>query len=87
MSEKKTSFKFIHTADLHLGRNISIGDKSSSNIDSRYFRLKEELINRAFEAPVTALNNLVSTAVENNVDFIVIAGDVFDKSYKFWRIV
>ena len=78
MPEKKTSFKFIHTADLHLGRNISIGDKSSSNVNSRYFRLKEELINRAFQAPVTALNNLVFAAIENKVDFIVIAGDVFD---------
>ena len=78
MPEKKTSFKFIHTADLHLGRNISIGDKSSSNVNSRYFRLKEELINRAFQAPVTALNNLVYASIENKVDFIVIAGDVFD---------
>ena len=79
MPKKKTSFTFIHTADLHLGRNISIGDKSSSNIDSRYFRLKDELIKRAFQAPLTALKNLVSVAIENNVDFIVIAGDVFDK--------
>ena len=79
MPDKKTSFTFIHTADLHLGRNISVGDKSSSNVDSRYFRLKDELIKRAFQAPLTALKNLVSVAVENKVDFIVIAGDVFDK--------
>ena len=78
MSDKKTSFTFIHTADLHLGRNISVGDKSSSNVDSRYFRLKDELIKRAFQAPLTALKNLVSVAVKNKVDFIVIAGDVFD---------
>ena len=79
MPDKKTSFTFIHSADLHLGRNISTGDKSSSNIDSRYFRLKDELIKRAFQAPLTALKNLVSVAIENKVDFIVIAGDVFDK--------
>ena len=79
MTEKKTSFTFIHTADLHLGRNISTGDKSSSNIDSRYFRLKDELIKRAFQAPLTALKNLVYVAIDNKVDFIVIAGDVFDK--------
>ena len=78
MPDKKTSFTFIHTADLHLGRNISVGDKSSSNVDSRYFRLKDELIKRAFQAPLTALKNLVSVAVKNKVDFIVIAGDVFD---------
>ena len=65
MPDKKTSFTFIHSADLHLGRNISTGDKSSSNIDSRYFRLKDELIKRAFQAPLTALKNLVSVAIEN----------------------
>ena len=58
MPDKKTSFTFIHTADLHLGRNISVGDKSSSNVDSRYFRLKDELIKRAFQAPLTALKTL-----------------------------
>ena len=33
----------------------------------------------AFEAPLTALEKLVKAAIENKVDFIVIAGDIFDK--------
>ena len=44
----------------------------------RCFILKDELIKRAFQAPLTALKNLVSVAIKNKVDFIVIAGDVFD---------
>ena len=80
MPKKKSSFKFIHVADLHLGRKISVGDKSSKKENSEYFSLIDEDARKtAFEAPLTALENLVKAAIENKVDFIVIAGDVFDK--------
>ena len=73
MSKKKSSFKFIHVADLHLGRKISVGDKSSKKENSEYFSLIDEDARKtAFEAPLTALENLVKVAIENKVDFIVI---------------
>ena len=71
MSEKKTSFKFIHVADLHLGRKISVGDKFSKKENSEYFSLiNEDARKTAFEAPLTALENLVKVAIENKVDFL-----------------
>ena len=66
MSKKKSSFKFIHVADLHLGRKISVGDKSSKKENSEYFSLIDEDARKtAFEAPLTALENLVKVAIEN----------------------
>ncbi|MGN0192779.1 MAG: exonuclease SbcCD subunit D [Candidatus Gastranaerophilaceae bacterium] len=56
-------FSFIHTADIHLGRVFS-GVKGFSNDTSG-------ICEKAFF-------KIVDTAIERNVDFVLIAGDSFD---------
>ena len=65
------SFKFLHTADIHL--------------DSPLTGLALRLEDRAEEirgASRKAFVNLVETAVEQEVAFLVIAGDLFDGDWK-----
>lgn len=59
--------RFIHTADLHLGRPFSGLTRSSP-----------ELGKLVGNAAYTAWSRLVQAAVDLQVDFITIAGDVFD---------
>jgi len=60
--------KFLHAADLHLGAPLeSLGE----SIDSASFERVKSLVNRAFD-------RLVDVAMEENVDFVVMAGDVYD---------
>lgn len=59
--------RFFHCADLHLGKALSI--KS---------RLTHEQQNQFKEAAYESLNRLIEDAIRVSVDFIVIAGDVFD---------
>lgn len=64
--------KFIHTADVHLGRSFSgLGEKGD--------RLREALLD--------ALERAVELAREERVDFMVIAGDLFDSNEVTGRLV
>jgi len=56
--------RFMHAADLHLGLRVT--------------RFEENACNRIGEARFTALQQLRERAAEHRVDFILIAGDVFD---------
>jgi DNA repair exonuclease SbcCD nuclease subunit len=56
--------RFLHVADLHLGLRVT--------------RFEEDACNRVGEARFTALQQLRQKAAELKVDFIVVAGDVFD---------
>jgi DNA repair exonuclease SbcCD nuclease subunit len=56
--------RFLHAADFHLGLRIT--------------RFDESACNRIGEARFHALQQLRQTAAEQRVDFILIAGDVFD---------
>jgi len=56
--------RFLHAADLHLGLRIT--------------RFEENACNRIGEARFEAIEQLRAKAVEHKVDFILIAGDVFD---------
>ncbi|BDZ71457.1 metallophosphoesterase family protein [Methanobacterium petrolearium] len=57
--------KFLHTADWHLGMKYKqLGDKAPK---ARNIRLK-------------TVNKILETAREQNVDFILIAGDIFDSN-------
>ena len=58
------SIKFIHCADVHLGSPLVAASKE-----------KQNLLNDAIE---NALKNMVDLAINENVDFVVIAGDLFD---------
>ena len=60
--------KFLHAADLHLGAPLeSLGE----SIDSASFERVKSLVNRAFD-------RLVDVAIEEDVEFVVLAGDVYD---------
>jgi len=63
-----SKIKFIHTADIHLGRPLSYGGNPSQDLF--------EIFDKAGE---NAFLKLVEEAVENEVDFIVIAGDLYDR--------
>jgi predicted phosphodiesterase len=66
-----SSFRFLHAADLHLGSPF------------RGLALKDAGIARRFaDATRSAFETLVSRAIEEAVDFVVIAGDVYDGEWK-----
>ena len=66
-----SSFRFLHAADLHLGSPF------------RGLALKDAAIARRFaDATRSAFETLVSRAIEEAVDFVVIAGDVYDGEWK-----
>lgn len=65
MAEK---IKFIHTADIHLGQSLSY-DQPKNN------KLKKILQ----QASKKSVQNLVDLAVREEVDFILIAGDLYDQ--------
>ena len=63
--------KFIHAADIHL-------DSPLSGL-SAYRDAPVELLRTATR---DAFSNLVSEAIEESVDFVVIAGDLYDGNWK-----
>lgn len=65
------SFRFLHAADIHL-------DSPLHGL-SRYEGLPAEEIRSATRS---AFDNLVRRAIEEPVDFVVIAGDLFDGDWK-----
>ncbi|MCM3690292.1 metallophosphoesterase family protein [Neobacillus niacini] len=58
---------FIHAADLHLDSPM-VGLKN----------LPANILSRVRESTFTALGNLTSAAIDNNVDFVILAGDLYD---------
>lgn len=66
-----TSFRFLHAADVHL-------DSPLHGL-SRYEGLPVEEIRSATRA---AFDNLVQCAIDGSVDFVVIAGDLFDGDWR-----
>lgn len=66
-----TDFRFLHAADIHL-------DSPLHGL-SRYEGLPEADIRGATRA---AFDNLIQRAIDEAVDFVVIAGDLFDGEWK-----
>lgn len=60
---------FIHAADLHLGASFR-GLRALSDVWA----------NRLFTAVVEAYDRVIDAALEREVDFVVIAGDIFDSA-------
>jgi DNA repair protein SbcD/Mre11 len=58
---------FIHAADLHLDSPM-VGLK----------KLPANILSRVRESTFTALGKLTSAAIDNNVDFVILAGDLYD---------
>lgn len=75
----QSKFKFIHTADIHLGSILHCNGDLPENIND----LCKNAVYNAFE-------RICSSAIEYNVDFILISGDLYDiespsvKAYKFF---
>lgn len=66
-----TAFRFIHAADLHLGspfQGLALKDAA--------------LAARFAEASREAFSALVTRAIEERVDFLIVAGDVYDGDWK-----
>src|SRR3546814_13057718 len=66
-----SDFRFLHAADIHL-------DSPLHGL-SRYEGLPEDDIRGATRA---AFDTLVHRAIDEDVDFVVIAGDLFDGAWK-----
>lgn len=62
-------FKFIHSADLHLGSPFSAWRK-----------LRPDAAEALTLAPYAALDKLVDAAIREKVLFVLMAGDIFDSS-------
>ena len=63
------AFSFLHCADLHLGATI----KTLTGLPTEF---EPRLIN----APIAALDRIVTTAIEKKVAGVIMAGDVFDNT-------
>lgn len=62
--------KFLHAADLHLGAPLeSLGE----SIDQATYDRVKELVNNVFD-------RLIDVAIAEEVDFVVLAGDVYDNA-------
>jgi DNA repair protein SbcD/Mre11 len=67
-------FKFIHAADLHL-------DSPFKGLSVKEPELVELVRNSTFQA----YDNLIDLCIKEQVDFLIIAGDIFDSSIKSIR--
>jgi exonuclease SbcD len=64
------SFSFIHAADLHLDSPfVGLGNLPESN---------EEIVNALRKATFKAFDNLIILCIQKEVDFLLIAGDIYD---------
>lgn len=62
------SIKFIHTADIHLGKKLSYSGNP-----------EQELLSLFDTAGQKSLKRLVELGINKEVDFIIIAGDLYDR--------
>lgn len=68
------SFSFIHTADIHL-------DSPLRGLDG----MEGPSVERIRTATRKAFDNLITEAVERKVDFVVIAGDLYDGDWRDYQ--
>jgi exonuclease SbcD len=66
-----TDFRFLHAADIHLDSPLH-----------GLARYEGVPVNDVRGATRTAFDTLISTALEQEVDFVILAGDVFDGDWK-----
>ncbi len=69
-----SAFRFLHAADIHL-------DSPLRGLDGH----EREVAERVRTAPRAAFENLIARALGEPVDFVVIAGDLYDGSWKDYR--
>lgn len=61
------SFKFIHAADIHLGKKLAYSGEPKGELQDIFKNAEQK-----------ALSRMVDLALEQEVDFIIIAGDLYD---------
>ena len=69
-----TSFRFLHAADIHLDSPLT----GLAGVEGRVAERIRTALRAAFKA-------LVERAIEEQVDFIVIAGDLYDGSWRDYK--
>ena len=69
-----STFRFLHTADIHLDSPL-VG---LANVEGR-------LADRIRSAPRTAFEALTDKAIDDEVDFLVIAGDLYDGTWRDYK--
>ena len=62
--------KFIHTADLHL-------DSPFRGLDE----IPQKIWQRVHQSTFTAFERIVDAAINQQVDFILIVGDIYDSDH------
>jgi len=68
------SFSFIHAADLHLDSPFR-GFEQITDLDESG---RENILARLRNCTFSAFTNIVRACVQNEVDFLVLSGDIFD---------
>lgn len=66
-----TKIRFIHTSDLHIGTPF----KGLCNSNS-------QLASKLKDASLRSFQRIIDLCIDRNVDFLLVAGDVFDSEYK-----
>jgi DNA repair protein SbcD/Mre11 len=69
-----TEFRFLHAADIHLDSPMR-GLEADPNAPAHLLR----------EASRSAFRNLIDLAIEEQVTFMLIAGDLYDGDWEDWR--
>ena len=69
-----TEFRFLHAADIHLDSPMR-GLEADPDMPPQFLR----------EATRAAFRNLINTAIEEQVAFVLIAGDLYDGDWQDWR--
>lgn len=69
-----SAFRFLHAADIHL-------DSPLRGLAGH----EREIAERVRRAPRAAFENLIARALDEPVDFVIIAGDLYDGSWKDYR--
>jgi exonuclease SbcD len=69
-----TSFRFIHTADIHLDSPL----RGLAGYEG-------PAVERIRTAPRQAFDNLISEAIDQEVSFVVIAGDLYDGDWRDYQ--
>src|ERR1700749_3028920 len=68
------SFRFVHAADIHL-------DSPLKGLSGQQGAAAE----RIRTATRVALDNLVTKAIEDRIDFLVVAGDLYDGDWRDYQ--
>src|SRR5690554_2783548 len=66
--------RFIHCADIHLGRTF----QTSTDMSDRF-------IQEAVRSTYDSFEKIIKEAIAKNVDFILISGDVYDQKQRSIR--